>query len=683
MPMRAYWSAIVSLALALSANHVGRAADADPFDPITTDLTSPLGKRLRTELDTIDREIGRLRQLGGKHAARAERLVLQIRPIRATLDAGDAGALLPGADTPELHVIGLYEGDHPDHDPKFGSATVSVEATGRPIVLVLSGHSPIRWHLRVAAGAKLRKVIASGYDDQVVEPHPVDAEVETRTHSGGGAGRFDYVILYNHGAPEIASAHRKLKGWTGLDVTTSQGWYSAPTKPIVVGPSNTDWRIQRALFELEPIYGEVGAFARAAVRQTVQSLRFTAIRWTLSPERVPVPIGELGDFTGAGPIDESFHPMPGSMTRVVVDPRGPTVYGLTSEGLVRYDRTLNAVTRITTPADLPKMSWPCGIAFDTKRNRIVIASFGGVGHLYAYRPDVGSWSLLGDMNNLDLASLTYAADEDCFYGISTSLNGGGGGLYRIDGAGKSRAVIELKGRIPHVAGPQFRSAPAQLVATGGKLVLLSSTPDGTGGMTTTVIDPKSREVLMSEAVRTCVAPRTLPPAERERLWQLCANVDPVAAAKAVGQLCAGGDATVAFVRSELPAPTKPDPADVARLIRQLDHEEWKMREAAQGQLVAVADQVEPDLKAAFQSNPSAEVRGRLAVVFKDLERQRAAAAEEFEQPVRDPAVRLRLRAVRVLENIGTPNAVELLRDLANESPGTLIATSAASALRRL
>jgi hypothetical protein len=54
---------------------------------------------------------------------------------------------------------------------------------------------------------------------------------------------------------------------------------------------------------------------------------------------------------------------------------------------------------------------------------------------------------------------------------------------------------------------------------------------------------------------------------------------------------------------------------------------------------------------------------------------------ELEKVIRDPEQRLRLRAVRVLERLGIPAAVDALQRVAAEGAGTLGVAQAREALR--
>jgi hypothetical protein len=78
------------------------------------------------------------------------------------------------------------------------------------------------------------------------------------------------------------------------------------------------------------------------------------------------------------------------------------------------------------------------------------------------------------------------------------------------------------------------------------------------------------------------------------------------------------------------------------------------------------------LRAALKSSPSAEARKRIEALVARLEAQRV------------PPDQLRaVRAVEVLEWVGTPQAREILTGLAKGAPGAPLTADAGAALARL
>ena len=86
--------------------------------------------------------------------------------------------------------------------------------------------------------------------------------------------------------------------------------------------------------------------------------------------------------------------------------------------------------------------------------------------MYAYEPDTDQWSLLRDMANVDLESLTYSATEDCFYGlvINHGERGASAPVGFAAGATFQRDIPVNRGLTPPArqnpgSGPKKRSRP--------------------------------------------------------------------------------------------------------------------------------------------------------------------------------------------------------------------------------
>jgi hypothetical protein len=124
--------------------------------------------------------------------------------------------------------------------------------------------------------------------------------------------------------------------------------------------------------------------------------------------------------------------------------------------------------------DVPELSWPCGITFDTKRGRLLVATLGGTGYLYSYVPKTGKWSVLADLNDVDLAGLTYDAKHDLLYGVHQPHGEDARPtlvVYTPAGA-RLRSVRLPDPMLPGLLGQGPSGATVQLVAHDGLIVLL-------------------------------------------------------------------------------------------------------------------------------------------------------------------------------------------------------------------
>lgn len=173
------------------------------------------------------------------------------------------------------------------------------------------------------------------------------------------------------------------------------------------------------------------------------------------------------------------------------------------------------------------------------------------------------------------------------------------------------------------------------------------------------------------------APKAAPPekagaptaAELDARWQAFAG-KAEDAYQAMQKLLATPDDTVAFLQKQVRPEQKPDPEAVGKLIAQLDSESFNERKAAQDKLEKMGEGAEPHFKKALEGKVNLELRRRLEAL---VARCKATSPVSLQNH----------RSVAVLEMIGTPGAIELLRTLAGGVPNARLTMEARSALQRL
>jgi WD40 repeat protein len=170
------------------------------------------------------------------------------------------------------------------------------------------------------------------------------------------------------------------------------------------------------------------------------------------------------------------------------------------------------------------------------------------------------------------------------------------------------------------------------------------------------------------------ASATLTAAELGALWADLAGADAARAYRAIHQLVAAPESSVPFLRKHLQLVTPADEKRVARLIADLDSEDFAVRQKATAALRELSDQPLAAYRKALEGNPSLETRRRL----EDLLEKAVSAWWDVS------GERLRsLRAVEALELAGTKEAREVLTRLAGGAPAARLSEQAQAALRRL
>jgi RNA polymerase sigma factor (sigma-70 family) len=168
-----------------------------------------------------------------------------------------------------------------------------------------------------------------------------------------------------------------------------------------------------------------------------------------------------------------------------------------------------------------------------------------------------------------------------------------------------------------------------------------------------------------------LAPEAAAAKPLQTLWADLAGADARQAYRAVHGLAAARAPAVAYLKEHMQPVPEVEPGRVARLLAELDGNEFAVREAAAKELAALGERVEPALRQALKEKPSAEVRRRVEALLAAL------------KGVPPPNTLRALRAVWVLERVGTPEARQLLGALAKGAPAARQTAEAKAVLDRL
>jgi hypothetical protein len=157
-------------------------------------------------------------------------------------------------------------------------------------------------------------------------------------------------------------------------------------------------------------------------------------------------------------------------------------------------------------------------------------------------------------------------------------------------------------------------------------------------------------------------------------WEDLLAEDAGKAYAAIDRLASSPDTALALLQKQL----KPETVDARWLAKQLadlDSNDFAVREAATRELKRGAEAVESELRREMAKTSSPEVRRRLEGVLEMLNKARG--------DVPPPAVIGQLRAVSVLERIGSEQARRLLSELAEGAPDARLTRAAKETLKRL
>jgi WD40 repeat protein len=203
----------------------------------------------------------------------------------------------------------------------------------------------------------------------------------------------------------------------------------------------------------------------------------------------------------------------------------------------------------------------------------------------------------------------------------------------------------------------------------GGVVSLSFSPDGRRLASGSKDGTAMVWDVCSPVQRAQLASARLPPSELQSLWAGLGGSDAAKAYEALCALAASPGQTVPFLRKQLqPAAGQ----RIARLIGDLDGESFAVREKARMELEKLGESAEPALRNVLAKKPTLEVRLRAERLLERL--QGNILSEESLQA---------LRAIELLERIGTPEARQVLEGLAKGEAGAQLTEEAQASLERL
>ncbi len=166
------------------------------------------------------------------------------------------------------------------------------------------------------------------------------------------------------------------------------------------------------------------------------------------------------------------------------------------------------------------------------------------------------------------------------------------------------------------------------------------------------------------------------PEQRLIHWSDLASTDPATSYSASSAFFDGGKGSVTYFRDRLLTHEKPfSNAEQQRLLKQLANPDYKERAKAFNALKTLGRAAEPMLREAFRTEKDEIMHIRLRAFLSELELDGIITPK-------DDRVR-EMRVVQLLELMDTPQARELLNDLAQKGASEQLRKDAGEALQRL
>jgi hypothetical protein len=171
-----------------------------------------------------------------------------------------------------------------------------------------------------------------------------------------------------------------------------------------------------------------------------------------------------------------------------------------------------------------------------------------------------------------------------------------------------------------------------------------------------------------------IATADLTKKQLDELWSNLAGADAVKAYRSIWLLAGAAKQTAPFLQVHLrPVPAMDDKL-IAQLLADLDSDEFPVRSKARGELEKLGEIAAPALRATAAKPPSLEVRRQVDALLDKVKNEKRKPSSE--------RIRI-LRAVEVLERIGTAEARDVLKKLAGGAAGAILTREAKASLQRL
>lgn len=382
-----------------------------------------------------------------------------------------APAVLHGADVKhaeeglELHVVSIYEGaTRTGNEIHGGRAKVTVDRPGVRVTLALAAYERVTWEVVLTPKTRLEQIILGGHQAQALKGVAESVEV-VKAFRGEKAPTLYYC--YKIDSPSFHLLVYQLSQLSKLPIRSFQAAYRYEhDRPFTVNQIQEDPRLS-------------ADYPRPTPLAELPDLTFRALHYVGHERLRLVGSASLGDFSLAGPKLESLVALPGGVNRVAYDPNEGKHYGIQGHDAVEVDLDKRTAKKMDVGFDVPQLSWPADVTFDTKRGRLLLKTSGGGGYLYAFNPATAKWTVLVEKPGVE--AITYHPKHDCLYGLALEHDGDGHNrpvLCKFNSGGALLAATPLGEPIVPGSLGGGPGVPATQIVPADEFVALIASPFG-------------------------------------------------------------------------------------------------------------------------------------------------------------------------------------------------------------
>lgn len=363
---------------------------------------------------TLSRVLGALTlALAWSSQALAQERIQFGPPVRAEYDQSSRKLLplsdkQPPADLASDAEVFLISGYEPSNKSAAG-ATVKVEVNrpGSKVLLVLTSHDKVNWHVAASPATTISGIVVAGYEQPTVT---------TMVNTQGYLAKLPHA--YETENEKFTALIARLKTMFGIErLHGFRGSYSIPSVVSITA-------IDAPRAELTAS-GPTPRTPATNYAFNLMATDFTSVRWTLT-----------------GPPEDKVDKAYFSEGRIAFPESGQAVYRLSGDRLEITDRLGREPYTAALPANFPRFSWAKDLAYDTKRDIVSVVTLGGEGFLYRFDAKKRKWIDFRSLKNVDIISLAYDGKMDRYLAWTSN-----GDLLFVSGEGHAQFSKSVLSRL--------------------------------------------------------------------------------------------------------------------------------------------------------------------------------------------------------------------------------------------
>ncbi|MFP6800384.1 MAG: hypothetical protein VCA39_14910 [Pseudomonas sp.] len=309
------------------------------------------------------------------------------------------------AEGAEVIVVSGYEADNQATNGTV--VKVLIDRPGKSVLLVLTSYDKIAWHVDASSGTQIKGIVVSAYESPSVHTSVATPVFQSKLPYSYEKNSGNFAGLLN-GLNQLFDIEQ---------VDAFRGKYALPNSILIdeLDPPQNALTLQ----------GDQPQAPLKSLKFELTTSDYGKATWSLE-----------GPSSSVSKLDL----VEGKAVKATQDQR---IYEIVGHDFQVTTTATGKKTLLEMPDNFPSLSWPMGVAYDSKRHYIALASLGGEGFFYRLDTNTGKWLDFRSLNNVDISSLAYDELADRYVAWTTQ-----GSLLFVAGDGTPLYTKHLADRLP-------------------------------------------------------------------------------------------------------------------------------------------------------------------------------------------------------------------------------------------